>query len=217
MRTKVPLILEAGRVRRGFMASDPSFGMCGKFYVRGPCGATLQIVASDASEPEAEGWEHVSISTETGNRCPNWPEMSFVKSLFWEDEECVVEFHPPKSEYVNNHPTCLHLWRPVDNHIRRPNSAFVGMKDRGEMTNDERLAIRHRSIPRKRRSASAACLVLGVSRALDVVEEQPQAREPDGREQHHAITPMFATNAGAAVTPSALQNDALPSLGVTSA
>ena len=120
MRTKVPLILEAGRVRRGFMASDPSFGMCGKFYVRGPCGATLQIVASDASEPEAEGWEHVSISTETGNRCPNWPEMCFIKALFWSDEETVMQLHPRKTDYVNLHNFCLHMWRPLECDIPMP-------------------------------------------------------------------------------------------------
>jgi hypothetical protein len=42
---------------------------------------------------------------------------------------------------VNNHPFCLHLWRAVDQHMRLPPSIMVGIKDRGEMSNDERLLL----------------------------------------------------------------------------
>lgn len=55
------------------------------------------------------GWEHVSVSTI--ERCPTWDEMCKVKSLFWDDDDLVVQYHPPASEYVNNHPYTLHLWR----------------------------------------------------------------------------------------------------------
>lgn len=58
-----------------------------------------------------DGWEHVSVSLV--NRCPTWDEMCFVKDLFWSPEETVVQYHPRASEYVNNHPYCLHLWRPI--------------------------------------------------------------------------------------------------------
>lgn len=37
--------------------------------------------------------------------------MCHVKDLFWLPEECVVQFHPPRSVYRNLHPFCLHLWR----------------------------------------------------------------------------------------------------------
>src|SRR5690349_6482303 len=30
-----------------------------------------------------EGWEHVSISIPSEDRCPTWEEMCFVKDLFW--------------------------------------------------------------------------------------------------------------------------------------
>ena len=53
--------------------------------------------------------EHVSVSL--ARRCPTWDEMSMIKDIFWEDEECVIQFHPPKSEYINWHPYCLHMWR----------------------------------------------------------------------------------------------------------
>lgn len=58
-----------------------------------------------------ERWEHVSVSRE--DRCPTWEEMCMVKALFWEDEETVIQIHPPKSQYVNRHKFCLHLWRYV--------------------------------------------------------------------------------------------------------
>lgn len=57
------------------------------------------------------GWEHVSASLE--HRCPNWEEMAYIKSLFWEDNETVIQFHPKKTEYKNLHPYCLHMWKKV--------------------------------------------------------------------------------------------------------
>ena len=35
------------------------------------------------------------------------------KALFWDEDDCVIQYHPPRSEYVNNHQNCLHLWRPI--------------------------------------------------------------------------------------------------------
>ena len=42
---------------------------------------------------------------------PNWAEMCWVKSLFFEDGETVVQYHPAKKDYINTHPFVLHLWR----------------------------------------------------------------------------------------------------------
>lgn len=58
------------------------------------------------------GFEHCSVSMPT--RCPSWEQMCSIKELFWKDEECCMELHPPKSNYVNNHPYCLHIWRPIN-------------------------------------------------------------------------------------------------------
>jgi len=55
--------------------------------------------------------EHVSVSL--NRRCPKWDEMCMIKDIFWDEEELVAEFHRPKSQYVNLHPYCLHLWRKV--------------------------------------------------------------------------------------------------------
>lgn len=81
----------------------------------------MKIIASDGM-----GWEHVSVSRES--RCPTWDEMCAVKNLFWNEDETVIQFHPPKTEYVNNHPFCLHLWKPIDFEIQTPDSWLVGTK-----------------------------------------------------------------------------------------
>lgn len=58
------------------------------------------------------GWEHVSIDGK--NRMPTWDEMCQLKDMFFKDDECCVQYHPPKSEYVNNIPYCLHIWKPIE-------------------------------------------------------------------------------------------------------
>lgn len=108
------------RVRKGQMGSDDSYGNNGMFII--PYHSyEFTVVASDG-----EGWEHVSVSLK--NRCPNWGEMSYIKSLFWSVTECVVEFHPPASEYVNNHENCLHMWKQVGKEWTMPPSILVGIK-----------------------------------------------------------------------------------------
>ena len=69
------------------------------------------------------GWEHVSVSLR--NRCPTWEEMCLVKDIFWMDDECVVQFHPPKNEYINVHPYCLHLWKKIGEKADLPPKEFV--------------------------------------------------------------------------------------------
>jgi hypothetical protein len=69
------------------------------------------------------GWEHVSASLK--NRCPTWEEMCRIKDIFWGDGECVVQYHPPKTEYVNNHPYCLHLWKKTDGDFETPPNVLV--------------------------------------------------------------------------------------------
>lgn len=46
--------------------------------------------------------------------------MCKVKDLFWDEEDVVVQFHPRKSEYVDNHKYCLHLWRKAGVDIETP-------------------------------------------------------------------------------------------------
>lgn len=105
---------------RLFGALGDSKNGCFKVFVK---GRSFFCVASDGG-----GWDHVSISPCNQKRtfCPTWEEMSAIKDMFFDPEECAVEYHPPKSQYVNNHPFCLHLWRPNGGSgIPMPPMAFV--------------------------------------------------------------------------------------------
>ena len=98
-----------------------------KSGVDGGCGY-VKIGKSLALAPRVVwsfggGWDHVSVSFM--NRCPTWDEMCKVKDVFFRDDECCVEYHPPKSEYVNIHPYCLHIWKPQNGEIIMPPTIYV--------------------------------------------------------------------------------------------
>jgi len=105
MAFKVP---ERYRNSSGEFGTKPHSGNNGMFFV--PCKkvkgkrVVLTVIASDGI-----GFEHVSVSRP--DVTPTWEEMCFIKDMFWEDEDLVVQYCVPKDKYVNNHKHCLHLWR----------------------------------------------------------------------------------------------------------
>lgn len=115
------------RIVHGIMGSGDWAGNNGAFKLGMSHKTDAMVIASDG-----EGWEHVSvrmIDRPTGkDRTPTWAEMCKIKDIFWDEEDCVVQYHPPKSEYVNNHPHVLHLWRPTNQNIPLPDSILVGIK-----------------------------------------------------------------------------------------
>jgi len=105
---------------KSHLIDHPTLGLGdGKTYgcamIPGPCGRTLGVIFSDGA-----GWEHVSVSLANKKKLPNWREMCFAKSLFWDEEDCA------KSQYVNCCPNCLHLWRPIKKKFPQPPAALVG-------------------------------------------------------------------------------------------
>jgi hypothetical protein len=125
MKKFVPLSLQANRIRTGQFGTDESYHLAGAFKLLPP-GGTLLLAVSSGTGPDCQGWEHVSVSAE--ERCPTWDEMCWIKDLFWDKHEMVVQYHPPESDYVNCHPYCLHMWRPLEMSIPMPPSLFVGPK-----------------------------------------------------------------------------------------
>ncbi len=117
--------VEPFRVRAGFYGTEP-FEDCGAFQIPGPCGRDLKVIASSGDQSVGIEWEHVSVSL--SNRCPNWEEMCFIKDLFWDEEEAVMQLHPPRSKWINNHAYCLHMWRPNKEQIPLPPEVAVGIK-----------------------------------------------------------------------------------------
>lgn len=122
MAFKVP---ERFRVTDGPMATSlAKHGNNGAFLIplRDPNSnavKTVRVIASDG-----DGWEHVSVSFQS--KTPNWATMCTVKDLFWGPEDSVVQYHPPQKEYVNFHPFCLHLWRPIGVEVPRPPHHLIG-------------------------------------------------------------------------------------------
>lgn len=118
---------EKYRVLKGRYKSDIT-GNNGAFEIsRGR--TAFWILASDGAVSDGEPrWEHVSVHciNDGTDRTPTWAEMCYIKSIFWDEEDCVVQYHPAKSEYVNMHRFTLHLWRPKDQLIPVASKIMVG-------------------------------------------------------------------------------------------
>ena len=128
MRQSFSEDVENGRLTTGAQATIHGQRF-GAFCIRDPETRTLlNIIVSSGEDWAGCGlpgapWEHVSVSTML--RCPLWSEMCWVKKLFFDDDECVIEYHPAKSAYVNTHGNCLHLWRPSLTPIPMPPKGCV--------------------------------------------------------------------------------------------
>lgn len=109
-------------------AYDTSYGRNGYFnlvYVnkKNRRKIKLYVCASDGL-----GWEHVSVSVLNKQRSPTWDEMCFIKSIFWEKSDMVIQYHPIEEDYVSFHEYCLHMWRPINQTIPAPNALMVAPK-----------------------------------------------------------------------------------------
>lgn len=122
---KVP---EQYRLFRGILASTKEDGNNGMFLLPHPkiAGYGFAVQVSDGL-----GWEHASVSITSKKRevkrCPTWEEMCYIKEMFWDDTDMVVQIHPPKKDYVNDHPYCLHLWRSTEVVMPKPDPILVGI------------------------------------------------------------------------------------------
>lgn len=125
MRRKVSDVLEKARMNRDEADGLTKGTLMGRFIVAPEPGVKLVVVSNGG---DVEMWrmvfgdepmfEHVSVSVmpeehTLRRRTPRWSEMCFVKGLFWDEEETVIQYHPPKSCYVNWNPHVLHLWKPA--------------------------------------------------------------------------------------------------------
>jgi hypothetical protein len=108
------------RIRTGLLGSDDSYGFNGAFLVPVACD-TYRVIASDG-----EGWKHVSVSRAHGMNPPTWATMCVIKDLFFGEDAWVIQYHPAKTDYINCHPGCLHLWQPLGQEIPKPPGWMVG-------------------------------------------------------------------------------------------
>ena len=128
MRKNPTKRIEQYRVINGSMASTAGMGANGKFHIPSPDGVAMLCIIASEGEPDDPrfAWEHVSVSL--GARCPTWEEMDYVKQIFWRDDETVMQLHVPRDCHINNHAYCLHLWKPINVPIPRPETVLVGVK-----------------------------------------------------------------------------------------
>ena len=89
---------------------------------------TLLVIASNGRDWKdcglsGEVWQHVSVSL--AKRAPTWREMEFVRELFFNDDELVLQFSVPREKHINVHDNCLHLWKPTETFIPLPPQATV--------------------------------------------------------------------------------------------
>jgi len=90
------------------------------YLITSPEKRRLFVLVSDGG-----GWDHVSISIIDSGETPTWREMCHIKNLFFAEDECVIQYHPPGLVYVNLASGCLHLWRPQGIDIPMPPLAYV--------------------------------------------------------------------------------------------
>ncbi len=111
------------RLRVGDFASDESYGFNGafSFAIKGEARRIFCIASNGL------GWRHVSVSFGPNLKTPSWEVMSVVRHLFYEDNEWVVQYHPPKDQNINNHPGCLHLWSLKEGKFPTPPPEMVGL------------------------------------------------------------------------------------------
>jgi hypothetical protein len=101
------------RIRHPQRGWGDSHGGC--FKVQSPLqkNQDLFIIASNT-----DGWDHVSVSMK--KRIPTWTEMDYIKRLFFEPDEVVMQLHPAEDQHINIMEYCLHLFRPQNEKIPLP-------------------------------------------------------------------------------------------------
>jgi hypothetical protein len=82
-------------------------GLAGTYTFTNGTAASLMVTHDG-------GCDHVSVSPFNHRKIPTWDMMCELKDLCFNPEEEACQIHPPKSEYVNVMPNCLHLWAKAD-------------------------------------------------------------------------------------------------------
>lgn len=70
------------------------------------------VILSDAIENDGRPWRHFSMALRS--RLPTWDELRRAKDIFLGEDARAIQVLPPKAEYVNIHPYCLHLFVCLD-------------------------------------------------------------------------------------------------------
>ena len=72
----------------------------------------MTIIRSIAREIDGKLWIHVSLSRRS--RIPDYNDITKIKRDFIGENKKAIMIFPKKTEHVNIHPYCLHLWSCID-------------------------------------------------------------------------------------------------------
>jgi hypothetical protein len=109
------------RIRKecGKWSSTDEDGWNGAFLVPVD-GEMWQVLLGDGM-----GWKHLSVTNAQKKQVPPWNVMCRLRDYFFDDDAWVVQFHPPRDAYINDHPFVLHLWQSIDAEMPTPLAVMV--------------------------------------------------------------------------------------------
>ena len=85
----------------------------GAHYVRTLTGAS--VIVSATEELDGRAWVHFSMAR--ADRLPTWEELVEGKEAFLGRESKAIMVLAPRSQWVNIHPNCLHLFVCLDGDV----------------------------------------------------------------------------------------------------
>lgn len=72
----------------------------------------MTVIASACQESDGKRWVHLSCAYPS--RLPTWTELTMIRDVLLGAHAKTIQVLAPKSEHVNIHPYCLHLWHCLD-------------------------------------------------------------------------------------------------------
>lgn len=72
----------------------------------------MAVIASLYRERDGKVWLHVSVSRT--NRLPSHSDLKYVKRHWIGEDKQAIQIFPKKTEHINIHPFCLHLFHCLD-------------------------------------------------------------------------------------------------------
>ena len=127
MSFKVPNQYRIRKEHHRDLGTDNDAGNNGAFQIP----IHRKTLAAFVIVSDGMNWDHVSIhimDKKGRASTPTWAMMCKIKDLFWDEEDCVIQYHPPKSSYINHHPHTLHLWRSHLQEVMIPPPELVGFR-----------------------------------------------------------------------------------------
>jgi len=76
--------------------------------MRSPLPQTYRFSKCNVLVSNDGGLWHLSISRK--DRLPNYDEVKYARYAYLPDDITVAQLFPPKTDFVNMHQFCLHLW-----------------------------------------------------------------------------------------------------------